>query len=94
MNKAKKNKELDRKLNNINEISKKVANNKDIIKESDSDYTKLMKIFGFSEFKTTKYDSHIDSDLSGVFKGSKIKGKSRQYMNRKGGFNKPLDKAN
>jgi len=35
----------------------------------------------------------MDTDLSGVFKGSQVKRKYRQYMNRKGGFNRALDSA-
>lgn len=34
----------------------------------------------------------METDVSGVFKGSKVKRKYRQYMNRRGGFNRSLDK--
>lgn len=59
-----------------------------------TDEAQLARIFGISDFTTSKNKSHIDSDVFGVFKGSKVKSKFRQYMNRKGGFNKVLDKSN
>lgn len=59
-----------------------------------SDESQLTKIFGFCDFDSTKNSSHVESDVFGVFKGSKVKSKFRQYMNRKGGFNKVLDKSN
>lgn len=39
-----------------------------------------------------KNKSHVESDLSAVFKGTNERRKYRQYMNRRGGFNRPLDK--
>ncbi|KAK1932974.1 hypothetical protein X943_001657 [Babesia divergens] len=48
----------------------------------------LMKAMGFGEFATTKNKQHLDSDVSGVAKRSKRQ--YRQYMNRRGGFNRPL----
>jgi U4/U6.U5 tri-snRNP-associated protein 3 len=49
----------------------------------------MMKIMGFSGFKTTKNQKVEGNDVSGVHLQSKRK--YRQYMNRKGGFNRPLD---
>lgn len=43
---------------------------------------------GFGAFDSSKGKDHTASDLSGVNK--KTKRKYRQYMNRKGGFNRPL----
>ena len=48
----------------------------------------LLKLFNFSDFSSSKNKSHVDSDLSGVFKGKQVKRVYRQYMNRRGGFNK------
>lgn len=49
----------------------------------------LMRSMGFGQFASTKNKDHLDSDAYGVNKKSKRK--YRQYMNRKGGFNRPLD---
>jgi len=38
-----------------------------------------------------KDKSHTDCAAEAVAKNSKMKRKYRQYMNRKGGFNKPLE---
>jgi len=56
---------------------------------------KINKIFVFlipNLLKILKNKSHMETDVSGVFKGSKVKRKYRQYMNRRGGFNRSLDK--
>lgn len=44
---------------------------------------------GFSEFNTTK-NKKVKDNVSGAVKINKPR-KYRQYMNRKGGFNRPLD---
>ncbi|ORM41207.1 U4/U6.U5 small nuclear ribonucleoprotein 27 kDa protein [Babesia sp. Xinjiang] len=48
----------------------------------------LLKSMGFTEFSTTKNKQHLDTDVSGVAQRSKRQ--YRQYMNRRGGFNRPL----
>lgn len=48
----------------------------------------LQRLMGISQFDTTKNKDHAASDLSGTNK--KTKRKYRQYMNRRGGFNRPL----
>ncbi|KAF8819215.1 hypothetical protein IE077_000155 [Cardiosporidium cionae] len=48
----------------------------------------LRKLLGFAEFDSSKGKYHGSSDLSGV--NRKTKRRYRQYMNRKGGFNRPL----
>lgn len=51
--------------------------------------TKMMReMMGISSFDTTKNRAHTDEDISGVRR--RTKRKYRQYMNRKGGFNRPL----
>ncbi|KAH0480226.1 MAG: hypothetical protein KVP17_000904 [Porospora cf. gigantea B] len=45
-------------------------------------------VMGFEDFDTTKNKDHSASDLSGV--NRKSKRKYRQFMNRQGGFNRPL----
>lgn len=43
-------------------------------------------------FKNYNQDKpHKESAIECVAKNNKMKRKYRQYMNRKGGFNKPLD---
>merc|ERR1712190_326036 len=51
----------------------------------------LVKMMGFSAFDSTKGKDHSGSDLSDVKRASKRQ--FRQYMNRRGGFNRPLDAA-
>ena len=53
------------------------------------DELEMMKIMGFTGFTTTKNKKVKNNDVSGVHISSKRK--YRQYMNRKGGFNRPLD---
>uniref|UniRef100_A0A0K0E0W9 U4/U6.U5 small nuclear ribonucleoprotein 27 kDa protein n=1 Tax=Strongyloides stercoralis TaxID=6248 RepID=A0A0K0E0W9_STRER len=49
----------------------------------------MMKIMGFGNFNTTKNKKVEGNDVGCV--NIKKSRKYRQYMNRKGGFNKPLD---
>ncbi|XP_028037488.1 U4/U6.U5 small nuclear ribonucleoprotein 27 kDa protein [Bombyx mandarina] len=49
----------------------------------------MLKVMGFCGFDTTKgkkVDGNVEGDVHVV-----LKRKYRQYMNRKGGFNRPLD---
>jgi U4/U6.U5 tri-snRNP-associated protein 3 len=48
----------------------------------------LLKQLGITQFNSTKGQNHLATDLSGVNK--KTKRRYRQYMNRRGGFNRPL----
>lgn len=48
----------------------------------------MAKLMGVTEFSTTKGKDHSISDLSGANK--KTRRRYRQYMNRRGGFNRPL----
>merc|ERR1712194_79389 len=49
----------------------------------------LVKMMGFSAFDSTKGKDHSGADLSDVKRATKRQ--YRQYMNRRGGFNRPLD---
>lgn len=51
----------------------------------------LAKMMGFSSFDSTK-GKQVPGNNVGAVNVSK-KRKYRQYMNRKGGFNRPLDKV-
>ena len=58
--------------------------------EWDDEAAQMAKLMGFSGFDTTqnKHVNDPNANVSGVFK--KTKREARQYMNRPGGFNKPL----
>lgn len=49
----------------------------------------MMKMLGFCQFNTSK-NKKIDGNEDGAVHVI-LKRKYRQYMNRKGGFNRPLD---
>lgn len=50
----------------------------------------MLKIMGFTGFDTTK-GKHVDGACNAYAVNIQQKRKYRQYMNRKGGFNRPLD---
>ncbi|KAI9269272.1 hypothetical protein BDA99DRAFT_435272, partial [Phascolomyces articulosus] len=52
----------------------------------DDDETKMMKLMGFSGFETTKNQHVPGTDVSGASVKKALK--YRQYMNRRGGFNR------
>lgn len=49
----------------------------------------MLKAMGFGDFNTTK-NKKVKDNVNGSVKINKPR-KYRQYMNRKGGFNRPLD---
>ncbi|KAI6181652.1 U4/U6.U5 small nuclear ribonucleoprotein 27 kDa protein [Aphelenchoides besseyi] len=53
------------------------------------DEEEMMRQMGFAGFDTTK-NKKVEGNIDGVTKVNKSR-KYRQYMNRKGGFNRPLD---
>ena len=56
--------------------------------DSDPEIAAMQKMMGFTKFKTTKQTKVPGNDWYGVYKGKKTE--YRQYMNRVGGFNRPL----
>lgn len=52
----------------------------------------MMKMMGFAGFDTTKGKQVNGNDVGGVH--HVVRRKYRQYMNRRGGFNRPLDFVN
>lgn len=50
----------------------------------------MMKTMGFASFDTTK-GKKVDGSVNAYAINVSQKRKYRQYMNRKGGFNRPLD---
>jgi U4/U6.U5 tri-snRNP-associated protein 3 len=78
------------------DASRKSNNDSDDGEEEDEEQNEMMQMLGFGGFGSTKGKAVADNQMSAA-KGaaSKNKGrKYRQYMNRKGGFNRPLDKMN
>lgn len=62
---------------------------KRLLEELEENEPPLSKVLGFSGFKTTKGKKHVDYSGVQLIK----KRKYRQYMNRLGGFNRPIDAA-
>lgn len=60
--------------------------------EYDAEVEMMERTMGFRDFETSKLKDHTESAVEGVFKYSKMKRKYRQYLNRRGGYNKKLDK--
>lgn len=54
------------------------------------DEIEMMKMMGFASFDTTK-GKKTDGSVNAYAVNVSMKRKYRQYMNRKGGFNRPLD---
>ncbi|ANQ06752.1 Uncharacterized protein PCOAH_00011250 [Plasmodium coatneyi] len=72
--------------------NRKYSDSSDEDKEEDlSEGELLKKVMGISEFSTTDNKCHNETDLSGI--NRRTKRKYRQYMNRRGGFNRPLSPA-
>ncbi|CAL1525825.1 unnamed protein product [Lymnaea stagnalis] len=55
----------------------------------DEEQVNMMKLMGFATFDTTKGKKVDGNDVSAV--NLQRKRRYRQYMNRRGGFNRPLD---
>mmetsp|Transcript_39812 Transcript_39812/g.98084 ORF Transcript_39812/g.98084 Transcript_39812/m.98084 type:complete len:280 (-) Transcript_39812:127-966(-) len=49
----------------------------------------MIRMLGFNSFDSSKEKDHSDAAVEGIKKQTKRK--YRQYMNRRGGFNRPLD---
>lgn len=56
----------------------------------DGEQTEMMALMGFGGFDTTK-SKPVEGNQRGAAKVNKQR-TWRQYMNRRGGFNRPLDK--
>ena len=59
--------------------------------EEQDEEAEMRKFLGFDGFNTTKGKEVLDNHAGAV--ASRTSREYRQYMNRKGGFNRPLDKA-
>ena len=56
--------------------------------DEDAETAELRRMMGFARFKSTKNTKVKGNDVWGVRKETKTE--YRQYMNRVGGFNRPL----
>ena len=56
----------------------------------------MMRVMGFAEFHSTKGEKKSNEQLGNTESEVRIakKRRYRQYMNRRGGFNRPLDPIN
>jgi len=68
--------------------SGKKLTDQDLIGKSEEEID-MMRVMGFGSFDTTK-NKKVDGNNTGAVHVL-VKRKYRQYMNRKGGFNRPLD---
>lgn len=74
--------------------SQKIENARLASEELLSTDQQMMQMLGFSGFGSTKHKA-VEDNKNSAAAGSTSKNKARkyrQYMNRKGGFNRPLDK--
>jgi len=90
-------KSRDRAKHQITKEKKVVVEEKVELKQEDlegktEDEVELMKAMGFCTFDTSKGKRIEGNDVSAVH--HVVKRKYRQYMNRRGGFNRPLDFVN
>ncbi len=58
------------------------------MEEDDDDMAAMQAMMGFGDFGTTKNKKVVGNDVGAVRKEKKSE--YRQYMNRQGGFNRPL----
>lgn len=72
------------------EEAPKSQDNNDEVVETEEE-KEMAKLLGFSKFDTTK-GKKVPGNQVGAVRVIK-KRRYRQYMNRKGGFNRPLDKV-
>lgn len=56
--------------------------------DSDPETAQMRRMMGFAGFKSTKNTKVKGNNVSGIAKAKKTE--YRQYMNRVGGFNRPL----
>lgn len=68
---------------------KKVITASALLEDELDESESLAKVLGFSRFSTTKGKKHVDYGGVQLIKSREY----RQYMNRPGGFNKPIDQA-
>ena len=90
--------QLGEEVNNDHEISardKIIEVNDDELEGLDEE-EQMKRLLGFGDFSSSK-GQKVEDNQNSLARGAAAKNKARkyrQYMNRKGGFNRPLDKMN
>ncbi|KAK5037135.1 hypothetical protein LTR13_004940 [Exophiala sideris] len=74
---------------NVTDGGRTTANGDTMAVDEDDEDAALRKLMGFTTFKTTQNTKVPGNQIYGVRKEKKTQ--YRQYMNRVGGFNRPLD---
>lgn len=92
---------MDRKEEEQNEAQRRAKKAKEQFVQVDEkelegldEEEQMQRLLGFSGFSSTK-GSEVEDNKNSAAKGAATKNKARkyrQYMNRKGGFSRPLDK--
>lgn len=81
--------ERDRKLGNVKNVKNENSEAMDLVPvEGEDEEAAMKRIMGFGNFRTTKNTKVPGNQIYGVRKEKKTT--YRQYMNRVGGFNRPL----
>lgn len=78
----------DNRDKNIPKVEIEIEADDDIVVEEDDAMAQMQAMMGFGGFGTTKQKKVLGNDISAVRKEKKTE--YRQYMNRVGGFNRPL----
>lgn len=71
-----------------NEVTLNNIDGSDNANSVELDFSNFAELFGFDSFRSSKGQEHTESDAS--LANKRTKRKYRQYMNRVGGFNRPL----
>lgn len=80
---------IGRKSHNNNSVPERPAVTAADLAGKSEEEQEMMRLMGFCNFDTTKGKKVQGNEIGGVH--VILKRKYRQYMNRKGGFNRPLD---
>lgn len=74
--------------NTVPKVETEIEEDDDIVVEEDDAMAQMQAMMGFGGFGTTKQKKVPGNDISAIRKEKKTE--YRQYMNRVGGFNRPL----
>ena len=78
-------------LTKTNKAEKKEGDPKKEESSESQDNSFVKRMLGFTSFGSTKGKNHSKTSVEGIYKASVHHRKYRQYMNRKGGYNRPLE---
>ena len=87
--------QADLKAAKRDKLNESDENNSSDFEHSD-ETAEMMRVMGFAEFHSTKGEKKSNEQLGNTESEVRIakKRRYRQYMNRRGGFNRPLDPIN